>query len=445
MSTTSSKARPAINRKPPLPPAETVYHRIRKRFQVLCFVIFVLLPFLNVMRVDIPNKKFVLAGVELEINEFAILFFAIMFLMFSIAAVALFYGRLYCGYACPQMIFSEWSVDVETRARKWVAKTFPKFTAPQKQRAARAAFLAILGVASVFLAFVFTAYFVEPRDLIRRLMHLDIETAAGITGAFVTLLTFLDFTLIRHKFCTTICPYGYLQGVLQDKQTLLVIYQDGKDEHKACIECGKCVRVCEMEIDIRDSPYQVECVHCGECIDACQDVMRRIGHPGLIHYAWGGQTLTGAKDESWFKRHGFRDAKRFVIMIVLMFYLAGLGVVLSRRQPVLVRATLDRTVMYTAVGDGRYANLMRLDLANRGKKATEVRVWTEGLPGAEMALEQNPIKLAPGQALETKFQVRARPWPGSVAVNRFRLLAQASDGTKADAFDMTFILPETKP
>jgi polyferredoxin len=146
---------------------------------------------------------------------------------------------------------------------------------------ARAVFYGVLSVASVFLAFVFTSYFVEPWDLLGRLLHFDLHTAGGITGGAVTLFTFLDFTFVRQRFCTTVCPYGYLQEVLQDK-ALLVLYSDGTGGQKACIECGKCVRVCEMGIDIRNSPYQIECVHCGECIDACEDVLRRIGRPGLI-------------------------------------------------------------------------------------------------------------------------------------------------------------------
>jgi polyferredoxin len=135
-----------------------------------------------------------------------------------------------------------------------------------------------------------------------------------------------------------VCPYGYLQGMLQDRNSLLVLYRDGEGDKKVCIECQKCVRVCEMEIDIRTSPHQIECVHCGECIDACEDVLRRIGRPGLIGYTWGEQeTLHQSANEIWYRRWGFRDAKRFAILLLLLFYVSGLAVALSMRRPVLVR------------------------------------------------------------------------------------------------------------
>src|SRR5581483_12394819 len=158
MSTTPTKPKPAVKRLPPLPPPEHLYHPLRKRFQLICFAIFIALPFFNVMRFDIPRKRFYLAGYEVWINEFAILFFAIMFTMFLVATVALLYGRLYCSYACPQMIFSEWSCDIEARAKKWVNRKFGSMPVARRAAIARAIFYGALGVVSIFLAFVFTAY-----------------------------------------------------------------------------------------------------------------------------------------------------------------------------------------------------------------------------------------------------------------------------------------------
>ncbi|MEQ1948248.1 MAG: 4Fe-4S dicluster domain-containing protein [Bryobacteraceae bacterium] len=443
MATSSdTRPRPKIQRLPPLPPAPENYHRIRKRIHLLFFLIFLSLPFFDVMRFDIPHQRFYFAGVELWISEFAIILLSMMFLMFVVVAMALLYGRIYCGYACPQMIFSEWSWSLEARIKKEVTKRFSGLPPNARGAASKGLFYAIIAIASVFLAFFFTSYFVEPRDLLTRLLHLDIRTAGGITGAAVTLITFLDFAFIRQHFCTTICPYGYLQGMLQDKQTLLVIYRDGKDAQKNCIECGKCVRVCEMGIDIRKSPYQIECVHCGECVDACEDVLRRIGKPGLIHYDWGEKGGAG-RAESWYLRWGFRDMKRAVIVFVLTAYLAGLAVALSLRQPVLVRVAPDRTVLYRTLEDGRIANLFRITVANRGKQAASMRYLVEGLPGVEFTLPEDAQRLEPGRTMQTTFELRTRPWPGSSDVNHFRFVA-AVGGGKSQSFEMTFILPVEK-
>jgi cytochrome c oxidase accessory protein FixG len=438
---TAPAAKPKIERLPPLPPPDTVYRRIRKRIHLVCFLAFVAAPFTNLMRFDIPRQRFYFAGFELWISEFAIIFFALMFLMFVIAASAIIHGRIYCSYACPQMIFSEWSQSVERWTRERAQRWLKGASAESRKAAGKGMFYGVLAVASVFLAFVFTSYFVEPRDLLGRLMHLDLVTVGGITGATVTLITFLDFTLVRQKFCTTICPYGYIQGMLQDQHTLLVSYQDGTGEAKDCIECKKCVRVCEMGIDIRQSPFQIECVHCGDCIDACEDVLRKVGKPGLIHYTWGELPKAATRQEPWYRRWGFRDAKRFVILLIMAFYLTGLGLALSLRRPVLVEINPDRSTLYKVLEDGRVANLIRLKLANRTGQAAQVRLWVEGLPGADLALPANPVRLKPGETFERTVELRAPFVLDGQDVHHIRILAQADSARKADAEELTFITP----
>ena len=432
--------KPKVERLPPLPPAETNYRRIRKRFHLGFFLVFVAAPFLNLMRFDIPRQRFYFAGFELWISEFAIIFFALMLLMFIIAASAIIHGRIYCSYACPQMIFSEWSQSVERWAKTQAQQRLKTAAPGTKKLAANAVFYGLLAVASVFLAFVFTSYFLEPRDLLGRLLHLDLITVGGITGATVTILTFLDLTLVRQKFCTSVCPYGYIQGMLQDQHTLLVSYQDGKDEARDCIDCKKCVRVCEMEIDIRDSPFQIECVHCGDCIDACEDILRKVGKPGLIHYTWGERPKTAAR-EAWYMRWGFRDAKRVAILVILAFYLGGLALALSLRRPVLVEINPDRSVMFKVLEDGRIANLIRLKLANRTGRIAQVHLTVEGLAGAELALPGNPVVLKPGETFERTVELRAPFVQDGQDVHHIRILAKADGARSADAEEMTFIMP----
>jgi len=282
----STKPMPKCDRNPPSPPPKSFsFHRIRKAIHIACVIIFFALPFANLMRFDIPRQRFYFFGYELWISEFSVIFFSLMFLMFLVAAMAMFYGRVYCGYLCPQMIFSEASIALESKLTRTVNK-YVRWSAGPRKLLSRFLFYAIAVAASVILAFAFISYFVEPRDLLRRLLAFDIRTAGGIAGATTTLFTLLDFLFVRQRFCTTVCPYGYLQGMLGDSDTLIVHY---RDEDRECIECKKCVRVCHMGIDIRTSPYQIECIHCGECIDACADVLGRLGKQTLIHYVWGEQ------------------------------------------------------------------------------------------------------------------------------------------------------------
>jgi polyferredoxin len=390
------------------------WHRLRKRIHAACFVIFLALPFLNVIRFDIPRQRFYFFGYELWINEFGIVFFSLMFLMFLIVAMSVYLGRVYCGYLCPQMIFSEASVSLQNWMRRKVTKN-------------RAAFYAVTAVASVGLAFIFISYFVEPRDLFHRLAAFDIQTAAGISGAAVTVLTFLDFSLVRLKFCTTVCPYGYLQGMLGDDRTLLVVYRDEQDH---CIECKKCVRVCPMEIDIRKSPFQIECVHCGECIDACEQILARLKKPlpGLIHYSWG-EKADAPK----------RTVKRVVLAAVLFFYACGLGVALSMRHAVLVRVAPVRAELYRVdAAAGRVYNKFRYSIANRSRQPALVVFSIRQLPDATLIMPANPVSTPAGASLQGEFEISA-----PLASHR-ELVTHFTIETNSDSFPMTFLAPGGK-
>ena len=416
------------------------WHKLRKRIHLLCFVAFLALPFLNVVRFDIPKERFYFAGYELWISEFAIIFFALMFLMFLVVASSVFYGRVFCGYMCPQMIFSEASVALETWLRKRVTRKFAQWKPPVRERVARGLFYAVLAVASVVLAFIFICYFVEPRDLWRRLASLDIHTAAGISGAAVTLIAFLDFTLVRQRFCTTVCPYGYLQGLLGDGNTLLVQY---RDETHACIECKKCVRVCPMEIDIRDSPFQIECIHCAECVDACEEVMTRLKKPTLIHYAWGekGELLSDTSPRPWYRRVGLRDGKRVVVLGVLLFYASGLFVALGMRRAVLVQIAPVRATLYRIGPDGRIYNQFRYRIANRGGKPGAVVFSIRQLPGASLGMAPNPVRVKPGESLAGDFEISRPPGLRDELVSHFTILTNTVPDGESDAIPMTFLAP----
>jgi polyferredoxin len=278
-------------------------------------------------------------------------------------------------------------------------------------------FNAIVALASVALAFTFVGYFVEPKGAV--------GGAAAISWAVVTVLTFLDFTLVRQRFCTTVCPYGYLQGLIGDKNTLLVHY---RDEGHDCIECKKCVRVCPMDIDIRKSPFQIECVHCAECVDACGEIMAKVGKPNLIHYAWGEHgPLAAGRRQPW-------DARRIIVLIVLLGYAGGLFAALSTRKAVLARVTADRSTMYRVGADGRVYNRFHYTLANRGKEWTTISFATRDLPGATLSVAALPLQ--PGATATGDFEISAPR--GKAIVTHFTIVAGD------ESIPMTFLSPEAK-
>lgn len=412
-----------------------MWHKLRKRVHLLCFAMFLALPFLDVIRFDIPHQRFYFAGRELWINEFAIIFFSMMFLMFLVVVSSVFYGRVYCGYLCPQMIFSEASMALESQLRRRIGKKLGHWTPAARKRLERALFFSIVAAASMLLAFIFISYFVEPRDLFRRLAALDIHTAGGIAGASVTLVTFLDFSLVRLRFCTTVCPYGYLQGMLGDGNTLLVHYRD--DTHE-CIECKKCVRVCPMGIDIRKSPFQIECVHCAECIDECDDVLARLKKPGLIHYVWGEKgPLSAGRRQPW-------DAKRFIVVFVLLCYASALLVAMGMRHTVLIHVAPVRATLYRVGSDGRVYNRFRYSLSNRGRKAAAVIFSIHQLPGASLALSPNPLPVKPGETVQGEFEIVSPAAVRPAPVSHFTILCSTVPDQVTDSIPMTFLAPEER-
>lgn len=414
------------------------WHRLRRIIHLVCFLIFVSLPFFNVMRFDIPRERFYFAGYELWINEFAIIFFSLMFLLFIVTAASMLYGRIYCGYLCPQMIFSEASINLEERVKTFINKHFAKQSQTTRLWMNRVGVYTVLGAASVFLAFVFISYFVEPRDLFGRLISFDIVTAGGIAGAAATLVTFVDFAFLRQRFCTTVCPYGYLQGILGDDNTLVVQY---RDPEQICVECKKCIRVCHMGIDIRNSPYQIECIHCGECVDACKLIMGKFGKDTLIHYAWGEKGELLGDKAKWYKRIGLRDAKRIAVFVIILVYGSSLAVAFSMRHSVLVRIAPNRATLYRAGDDGRIYNKFRMTLANRGSKDAVVSLSLTNLPDARIELPATDIAIKAGEAIEQEFDISVPAMGLTLQVNHFEITSTAFPDNTKDSFDETFIMP----
>jgi len=416
----------------------TNYHRKRKIVHLVCFAIFLLLPLSNLMRFDIPHQRFYFFGAVLWPSEFAIIFFSLIFLMFAIVVMAMLYGRMYCSYLCPQMIFSEAAATFQTSVTRKVNKKFSGMSQGARKLISNAAFFSVLLVASIFLAFVFICYFVTPLDLLHRLLSLDIHTAGGVAGASTTLFTLLDFAFVRQRFCTAICPYGYLQGMLADKQTLLVRYDEQTEK---CINCKKCERACFMGIDIRKGSHQIECTHCGECIDACSEILGKLGREPLIHYSWGDTGSQSGAKPTWRERTGLRDGKRFVVLGLLVVYACALYISIQFRQPVMIKVVADRTNLYTIDGAGLIHNSFRFMASNRGAKGAQIKLSAVDMQGAKVVGIGDDILLRPGESTQQMFDVTAPVAGIEPGVNHLRIVATVAPSQGKDEFPVTFIAP----
>lgn len=413
------------------------YHRIRKTVQTACVLIFILLPLFRIMRFDLVRQRFYFFGAELWISEFAILFLTMMFFWILIAAMAMIYGRFWCGYLCPQMIFSETSLLSEQLIARWVKKHVTFASEGAKKAIARSAFY-LLGIPpSIFFAFVFVAYFIPPNDLFHRLLSFDIRTAGGIIGASVTAITFFDFAFLRQDFCINICPYGYLQNMLADKHTLQVHFHDPQHH---CIQCSKCVRACPMGIDIREGSHQLECTHCAECVDACSAVLGKINRATVIDYRWGDSGGDNTQERRWYRNIGLRDGKRVAILGLLTVYAIGLSVVISVRKPVLVRIMPDRMTLYTLSNDGLVHNEFRIVASNRSRIQKQLTISFLGLPQGSVMSLNRPLVMAPGETIQSEFDMAAPAAAMPPGVNHMKFIANVPE-QKTGIFDETFIAP----
>jgi len=283
--------------------------RVRGRFQVIknaiwtvLIAIYLVLPWVHVggapaVLIDIQKRHFYLFGNTFNAQDFWLAFFFLTGIGFTLIVLSALWGRLWCGYGCPQTVFLE---GVFRRIESWIEGTPRKrreldrapWTASKvlKRSTKYLVFLAI----SLVLSHTFLGYFVPIEEVLAAVTGPPTENwVAFLFVAAFTAAIFVNFTWFREQLCIVICPYGRLQGVLYDPHTINVGYDRIRGEPRGkvgaegagdCIDCFRCVAVCPTGIDIRNGT-QLECVGCANCIDACDEVMDRVGRPrGLVRY-----------------------------------------------------------------------------------------------------------------------------------------------------------------
>ncbi len=342
--------------------------------------------------------------------------------LFLFTAVA---GRLWCGYACPQTVYTEIFMWVEHRfegsrqarikldAAPWSANKLLRRGGKQ------VVWLAI----GLWTGFTFVAYFTPAHALVAELTSFAIGPWEAFWILFYGLATYGNAGYMREQVCKYMCPYARFQSAMFDRDTLIISYDTARGEPRGsrrrgvdpasvgkgdCIDCTLCVQVCPTGIDIRKG-LQYECIGCAACIDACDGVMDLMGSPrGLIRYA----TQNGIENK-WSRREMWKRVARprvLVYSLVLVLIAGGFVASLALRAPFKADIVRDRGALARLVESGRIENVYRVQLMNGTEQAQRFHVEVEGLDGATLA-GWSDVELAPTEARWVPLAVQLPPGP----------------------------------
>jgi len=417
-------------------PSHGSYAKVRRVVAYGLMLVFFLIPHLRMggkplILLDIPRRQFTLFGTTFLPTDTMLLMLLLASIIIAIFLMTALFGRVWCGWACPQTVYMEFLFRPIERL---VEGGRSGSLALDKQRShfhpRRLLKYAIYVVLAVFLAHTFLAYFVGTEALAQWIRRSPADHPTSfLVMAGTALAIFGDFAYFREQTCLVACPYGRMQSVLLDRQSLIVAYDPTRGEPRMkgkarpegagdCIDCGACVTTCPTGIDIRDG-LQMECIHCTQCADACDEIMTRVGKPkGLIRYS-SRELLEGHK------RHLIRP-RTVLYPLALALFLGAFTYALATRDAADVTVLGGQGEPFTRQADGQIANQLRVKIANRTHEDHDYRIEVAGATDGSVVVPQNPLRVASGQSAETPLFVLL---PRSVFHDgEHRVTVRVSDG-----------------
>jgi cytochrome c oxidase accessory protein FixG len=433
-----------------------VFARWRVALVVLTQLVYYGLPWLTwndrqAVLFDLGARKFYIFGLVFWPQD---LIFLTALLVISALSLFLFTavaGRLWCGYACPQTVYTEMFMWIERKIEGDRTRRMQLDKAPWSARklalkgAKQAAWIAI----AAWTGFTFVGYFAPIDTLAHKLVTMSLNPWEAFWILFYGGATYGNAGYLREQVCKYMCPYARFQSVMFDSDTLIVTYDPLRGEPRGprsrkidyraaglgdCVDCTICVQVCPVGIDIRKG-LQYECIGCAACIDGCDQVMDKMGYPrGLIRYSTE-NALTGKASE---QTTAFGKVVAQLLRPRIVIYTAILASVtvgfvasLYLRVPLKVSVQRDRGTLVRDAGDGRIENVYRLQITNAVERPRSFAISATGLPDLEVVLDptdaRQPIEVAATSTRTLPLRLRAEPRGISAGSHEIRFHVAADD------------------
>jgi len=392
----------------------------RRLVEILEGAVILGLPFLRIkgqsaLRFDVTYLRLHFFGITLWMDEFFIVLAALIFLALLFVFVTLMFGRIWCGWICPQTVLIDYTGFFDKAKKKGLLYGAVSYGA--------------VLIISVIVSASLIWYFVSPYEFIGRLLS---QRLGSVLWGFWIVLSgvfFLNYAFLRHKWCATVCPYAKLQSVMFDNKTMVIAFDPARKLE--CMNCMACVRECPVGIDIRGGPHPA-CINCAACIDECTGVMGPKNRKGLIGYFWG---LPGEMTKRTLRTNalmiGFFTATSLVFLIYVAVTRTTLGVTVLPNYNSPARVVNEKVV-----------NPFLLSIENRGRTDEVLEISVRGLNDSKII--PNSIVMKAGEERKITVYVIAANAPTQTRTRSIEIIIDSEETGKKSAAKANFIFPEVK-
>ena len=408
---------------------------------------------------DLAARKFYLFGLVLWPQDIVYLTALLVIAALSLFLFTALGGRLFCGYACPQTVYTEIFMWIERHLEGDRQARIRLDAAPwgvQKLLRRGSKHLIWMGLA-LWTGATFVGYFLPIRELLPQIAHGGISGWPEFWILFYSFATYGNAGVMREQVCKYMCPYARFQSAMFDRDTLIITYDRlrgeprGSRSRKAdrqalgvgdCIDCGICVEVCPTGIDIRNG-LQYECIGCAACVDGCNQIMKKMNYPtGLIRYS-----TQNALREGWSRDRIVRRMLRPRTLIysgILIALITGVLVSLALRVPLRVDVLRDRIALARILDDGTVENVYRLQIMNSAEVGAHYRISVQGIAGITMSgtelVDVNP------SSMKTLVVALRAPSGSSTGSHPIRFIVQSEDARRIKVSEKSvFRVPTAMP